>query len=80
MGHNGADSNFKAPPASAVSKPRRRRLRWLLLWLPLLFVLATVLQLLKLPDGTVKVLVEGQQRRPAAVHPDDEDCGERIFG
>lgn len=45
MGHNGADSNFKAPPASAVSKPRRRRwLRWLLLWLPLLFVLATVLQ------------------------------------
>ena len=44
MGHNGADSNFKAPPASAVSKPRRRWLRWLLLWLPLLFVLATVLQ------------------------------------
>ena len=44
MGHNGADSNFKAPPASAVSKTRRRWLRWLLLWLPLLFVLATVLQ------------------------------------
>ena len=29
-------------------------------------VLATVLQLLKLPDGTVKVLVEGKSR---AVHP-----------
>lgn len=44
MGHNGADSNFTAPLASAVPKPRRRWLRWLLLWLPLLFVLATVLQ------------------------------------
>ena len=44
MGHNGADSNLTAPHAAALPKPRRRWLRWLLLWLPLLFVLATVLQ------------------------------------
>ena len=32
-------------------------------------VVATVLQLLKLPDGTVKVLVEGKSRAgPAALH------------
>jgi monofunctional glycosyltransferase len=45
MGHIGADSNLEAQPAPTVPKPRRRRwLRWLFLWLPLLFVLATVLQ------------------------------------
>ena len=46
MGHNGADSNLTAPPASAVPtvRSRRRWLRWLFLWLPLLFVLGTVLQ------------------------------------
>jgi monofunctional glycosyltransferase len=44
MGHIGADSNLEAQPAPAVPKPRRRWLRWLLLWLPLMFVLATTLQ------------------------------------
>ena len=46
MGHIGADSNLEAQPAPAVPKPRRRRrwLRWLFLWMPLLFVLATTLQ------------------------------------
>jgi len=38
---------------------------------------STILQMLKLPDGTVKVLVEGQQRaRNAYTHlasPDDDD-------
>lgn len=45
MGQNGADSNVDEPLASAVPKPRRRRwLRWIFLWLPLLFVVASVLQ------------------------------------
>ncbi|MGM0481115.1 MAG: endopeptidase La [Pseudomonadota bacterium] len=34
---------------------------------------ATLLQLLKLPDGTVKVLVEGQQRAQLTQLQDDED-------
>ena len=29
---------------------------------------STILQMLKLPDGTVKVLVEGQQRALVNVH------------
>ncbi|KOO11135.1 hypothetical protein AKJ18_30665, partial [Vibrio xuii] len=33
---------------------------------------ATILQLLKLPDGTVKVLVEGQQRAQIHQLTDDE--------
>ena len=33
---------------------------------------ATILQLLKLPDGTVKVLVEGQQRAKVENLRDDE--------
>lgn len=49
MGHDDADSNLderQTPAAPDVSKPRRRRrwLRWAFLWLPLLFVVATVLQ------------------------------------
>ncbi|MBC8340023.1 MAG: endopeptidase La [Alphaproteobacteria bacterium] len=34
---------------------------------------STVLQLLKLPDGTVKVLVEGQRRARITRHEDNED-------
>jgi ATP-dependent Lon protease len=30
---------------------------------------STILQMLKLPDGTVKVLVEGQQRANTTPHP-----------
>jgi monofunctional glycosyltransferase len=51
MGQNGADSNFDEPLASAVpKKPSRRRrwLRWVFLWLPLLFVVASVLQVMAL--------------------------------
>lgn len=54
MGHNGADSNLDEPQAAvvgpAVSKPRRRRrwLRWVFLWLPLLFAAASVLQVVVL--------------------------------
>lgn len=45
MGQNSADSNLHEPQAPNVSKPRRRRwLRWVFLWLPLLFVVASVLQ------------------------------------
>jgi monofunctional glycosyltransferase len=46
MGHDGADSNLDDPQpvAPRVSKPRRRWLRWIFFWLPLLFVVATVLQ------------------------------------
>ncbi|MDR0673811.1 MAG: endopeptidase La [Zoogloeaceae bacterium] len=36
--------------------------------------LATILQMLKLPDGTVKVLVEGQQRVRILSVEDDTDC------
>lgn len=45
MGHDGADSKLDALRAGAA-KPRRRRrwLRWVFLWLPLMFVMATVLQ------------------------------------
>ena len=35
-------------------------------------VVATILQLLKLPDGTVKVLVEGQQRARVDAIEDEE--------
>ena len=38
--------------------------------------LATILQLLKLPDGTVKVLVEGEQR----VNIDKIYTNEKLFG
>ncbi|MDR2625122.1 MAG: endopeptidase La [Zoogloeaceae bacterium] len=36
--------------------------------------LATILQMLKLPDGTVKVLVEGQQRVRIETVEDNADC------
>ncbi len=36
--------------------------------------IANVLQLLKLPDGTVKVLVEGLQRASINMFTDNEDC------
>ena len=36
-------------------------------------VLSTVLQMLHLPDGTVKVLVEGKSRARLHLSPDDED-------
>lgn len=36
--------------------------------------LANIIQLLKLPDGTVKVLVEGQQRAKISALEDDGDC------
>ena len=36
--------------------------------------LATILQMLKLPDGTVKVLVEGQQRALLTEVMEQEDC------
>ncbi len=36
-------------------------------------VLSTVLQMLHLPDGTVKVLVEGKNRAQLHLPPDDED-------
>lgn len=36
--------------------------------------LATILQLLRLPDGTVKVLVEGQERIQLADLQDQDDC------
>ncbi|RUO25231.1 endopeptidase La [Aliidiomarina minuta] len=35
--------------------------------------LATILQMLKLPDGTVKVLVEGNQRAQITTYQDEED-------
>ena len=45
MGQNGADSNLDLPQAPVVAPKRRRRwLRWVFFWLPLLFVVATVLQ------------------------------------
>ena len=45
---------------AAKGRSRRMSLRWRTcsMW----GTLATILQMLKLPDGTVKVLVEGQQR------------------
>ncbi len=47
MGHNGGNSNPDTSPAvSGHSMPTRRRrcLRWICLWLPMLFVVASVLQ------------------------------------
>ena len=52
MGQNGADSNLDGadlnlgPRQAPVVAPKRRRrwLRWVFFWLPLLFVVATVLQ------------------------------------
>jgi monofunctional glycosyltransferase len=46
MGHNGTDSNLDEHQASASGMPKRRRrwLRWVFLWLPVLFVVASVLQ------------------------------------
>src|SRR5690349_281814 len=42
-------------------------------------VVATVLQLLKLPDGTVRVLVEGQQRaRLVELRPENGASGEML--
>ncbi|MCK9542353.1 MAG: endopeptidase La [Novosphingobium sp.] len=42
-------------------------------------VIASVLQLLKLPDGTVRVLVEGQQRgRFEALHAENGENGEML--
>ncbi|MDP1631915.1 MAG: endopeptidase La [Caulobacter sp.] len=43
-------------------------------------VVATVLQLLKLPDGTVKVLVEGKQRATVTKFTDQEDYYEAEIG
>jgi len=42
-------------------------------------VIASVLQLLKLPDGTVRVLVEGQERaRIEALRPEQTESGEML--
>src|SRR5207244_13434277 len=38
--------------------------------------LASVLQLLKLPDGTVKLLVEGAQRAKVVKYTDRSECDE----
>ncbi|OYX01491.1 MAG: hypothetical protein B7Z12_14080, partial [Caulobacter vibrioides] len=43
-------------------------------------VLATVLQLLKLPDGTVKVLVEGKARAAVVSFTDQESYYEAQIG
>ena len=68
MGHDGADSiNLDESPARAVagvSKPRRRRrwLRWIFFWLPLLFVVATVLQVavLRFVDPPITAFMIGR--------------------
>lgn len=44
MGQNGADSNPDEPQAPAEPRRRRRWLRRIFLWLPVVFVVATVLQ------------------------------------
>lgn len=62
MGQRGEDSNLGEPQTPVVPKRRRRWLRRLLLWLPLVFVLGTVLQVavLRFVDPPITAFMIGR--------------------
>lgn len=63
MGQNDADSNLDSSQASVAAPKRRRRwLRWVFFWLPLVFVAATVLQVavLRFVDPPLTAFMTGR--------------------